>query len=95
MPRVARIPPRLQDLPVLIVDDNATNRRILVDLLRQWEMLPTAVDGGAAALTALRLAADARKPFRLILLDAAMPDMDGFVLAERIKQERDFAGPPS
>jgi two-component system, sensor histidine kinase and response regulator len=91
VPRVARIPPRLQDLPVLIVDDNATNRRILMDSLRQWQMCPTAVDGGATALTALRLAGDANRPFGLVLLDATLPDMDGFVLAERIKQDREFA----
>jgi two-component system sensor histidine kinase/response regulator len=90
-PRVALIPSKLQDTPVLIVDDNATNRRILTDTLRHWQMRPTAVESGAAALLALRQAADAGKPFRLVLVDAMMPEMDGFMLAARIKEEQDFA----
>ena len=70
---------------VLVVDDNATNRRILEQTLAGWEMRPTAVDGGPAALAALRAARQAGAEFDLVLLDANMPGMDGFALAERIQ----------
>ena len=83
-PSAAR-PERLRDLPVLVVDDNATNRRILEEVLGNWGMRPLAVDGGEAALAALGRAAAAGKPFPLVLLDAHMPGMDGFTLAERVR----------
>ena len=76
--------PMLVDLPVLIVDDNAVNRRVLQEQLTRWKMLPTAVDGGEAALAALGDAARAGRPYRLVLLDANMPDLDGFGVAEAI-----------
>jgi PAS domain S-box-containing protein len=77
---------RLRGLRVLVVDDSSTNRRILVSMLNKWAMAPTAVDGGQAALDTLGKAKAARKGFPLILIDAQMPEMDGFALAERIKQ---------
>ena len=63
---VIRPSPRRLDLaglPVLVVDDNATNRRILEELLSHWGMRPTAVDGGRAALAAIQRAGDAGEPF--------------------------------
>jgi signal transduction histidine kinase/CheY-like chemotaxis protein/HPt (histidine-containing phosphotransfer) domain-containing protein len=75
----------LNGLRTLVVDDNATNRRILVDLLTHWGMRPVAVEGGTAALDAMVAASDAGTPFVLALIDYQMPDMDGFTLAERIK----------
>jgi signal transduction histidine kinase/CheY-like chemotaxis protein/HPt (histidine-containing phosphotransfer) domain-containing protein len=74
----------LTDLPVLIVDDNGVNRRVLHDLLIRWKMRPTVVDSGAAALQALADASDRGQPFALVLLDANMPEMDGFEVARRI-----------
>jgi signal transduction histidine kinase/CheY-like chemotaxis protein/HPt (histidine-containing phosphotransfer) domain-containing protein len=79
------VSPKLEGINALIVDDNATNLRILKETLSHWHMKPTAVDNGTAALAALEGAA-AKDPFRLILLDGRMPEMDGFELAERIKQ---------
>jgi len=79
-------PEKLVNMPVLIVDDNATNRRILVEILVKWRMNPLPVNGGAAALAAIERAATDEKPFRLVLLDANMPDMSGFDVAESIKQ---------
>ena len=76
----------LQGLPVLVVDDNATNRRILEEQLTSWGIKPTLVNSGQAALVALHQAAEAGVPFPLVLLDAYMPHMDGFTVAERIKQ---------
>ncbi len=75
----------LQDLPVLVVDDNATNRRLLLEILKRWGMRATAVEGGEPALQALDIATAAGEPFPLVLLDAQMPEMDGFTLTERIK----------
>ncbi|MDP9279776.1 MAG: response regulator [Gemmatimonadota bacterium] len=68
-----------------MVDDNATNRRILEEILIAWGMKPKLVDGGFAAIEALDSALAAGKPFSLALIDFQMPDLDGFGLAERIK----------
>src|SRR5205814_2172020 len=67
----------LHGLRVLIVDDNATNRRILEEELQNWYMRPMAVEDGRAALVALEKASDEARPFPLVLLDAQMPRMDG------------------
>jgi signal transduction histidine kinase/CheY-like chemotaxis protein len=83
---------QLHGLPVLIVDDNATNRALLERLLGAWRMRPTAVDGGAAALRAMNRARAARNPFPLVLVDGRMPDMDGFALVTRIKQDPTLTG---
>jgi PAS domain S-box-containing protein len=82
----------LRGLTALVVDDNATNRRILVEMLRSWEMWPTAVDGAPAALAALASAKSAGQSFSLVLLDAHMPEMDGFTLAERIRENQQLVG---
>jgi len=75
----------LAGLDVLVVDDNATNRRILEDVLTGWGIRPTSVDGGLAAIAALERALAAGKPFPLAIIDFQMPDLDGFGLAGRIK----------
>jgi signal transduction histidine kinase/CheY-like chemotaxis protein len=77
----------LAGIRVLIVDDNAVNRRVLHDLLLRWKMAPTAVDSGSAAMRALADARDARRPFSLVLLDANMPQIDGFAVAQDIRGE--------
>jgi signal transduction histidine kinase/CheY-like chemotaxis protein/HPt (histidine-containing phosphotransfer) domain-containing protein len=82
----------LTDLPVLIVDDNSVNRRVLHDLLLRWKMRPTVVDSGAAALRALIAASEGREPFALVLLDANMPEMDGFEVARRIGATPNLGG---
>jgi len=87
---VPRDPMTLRDMRVLIVDDNATNRHILLRMLKNWYMTPTAVDSGAKAIVALREGKGIGRTFPLILLDAQMPDMDGFALAEIIKRNPDW-----
>jgi PAS domain S-box-containing protein len=82
----------MRGMPVLVVDDNSTNRRILEEMLAHWQMRPVAVDGGPAALAALTEAARAGEPFPLVLLDVNMPDMDGYELAQRIKEQPELAG---
>jgi two-component system sensor histidine kinase/response regulator len=76
----------LHGVRVLVVDDNATNRRILQATLTHWQMQPTAVESGALALVEMKRAAEAQEPFRLVLLDVQMPDMDGFQVLERIRK---------
>jgi two-component system, sensor histidine kinase and response regulator len=83
--REAMQPEQLLNVRVLVVDDNSTNRRILTGLLGRWGMKPVDVDGGPAALAALEEAKSSGDPFRLVLVDGQMPEMDGFMLAERIK----------
>ena len=68
------------------MDDNATNRRILQGMVTQWDMRPTSVEDGRTALFQLRRATIAGEPFRLVLLDAMMPEMDGFTFAERARE---------
>ena len=76
----------LRNIPALVVDDNATNRRILEEMLRSWGMRPTCVADGAAALAELDRAHERAKSYPLVLVDAQMPQMDGFQLAEAIKR---------
>jgi CheY-like chemotaxis protein len=75
----------LRNLPVLIVDDNPTNRHVLSKMLAGWGMRPVAVTSGAEALDRLQNADADTAPIRLILLDALMPDMDGFETARQIR----------
>lgn len=74
----------LKDVPVLVVDDNATNRRILEDTLLYWGMKPTVMETGPAALVAMEEAYKAGSPYDLVITDCMMPEMDGFELTERI-----------
>ncbi len=85
-------PAQVHGLPVLVVDDNATNRLILHEMLTRWGMKPTAVEGGREALAALDKARGDGVPFALVLLDGMMPEMDGFTLAERIRGNSELVG---
>ncbi len=80
----------LAGFPVLVVDDNATNRHILKIILRDWGMHPTAASSGTEALDMIRQAKAEGKRFPVALVDVMMPEMDGFQLAERIKQDPDL-----
>jgi CheY-like chemotaxis protein/HPt (histidine-containing phosphotransfer) domain-containing protein len=82
----------LEALPVLVEDDNETNRGILAEMLANWRMRPTAVDGGRAALAEMKRAGAAGDPFPLVLLDAVVPDLDGFAVAQEIKHDPVLAG---
>jgi two-component system, sensor histidine kinase and response regulator len=83
---VPRNPETLRGMRVLIVDDNATNRQILVKILQNWHMNPVAVESGAKATTVLKEGHGIGRVYPLILLDAQMPEMDGFMLAEAIRR---------
>jgi CheY-like chemotaxis protein len=83
----------LHDRRVLIVDDNATNRRVLHEMLLAWRMAPASAGSVLEALAALRAAKDSERPFDLVLADVQMPSADGFVLAAAITSDPAIAGP--
>ena len=85
-------PASLLHLPVLIVDDNATNRRILLEMIASCSADPQAVSSGPEALEVLQMAVQSGKPFPLAILDSQMPDMDGFALAQKIKENPAISG---
>ena len=84
---VAATPFHPEHVAVLIVDDNSVNRRILSEQVTRWGMTPTVVEGGRAAIEAMTAAVRDQRAFNLVLLDANMPDMDGFAVAETIAAE--------
>jgi len=84
----------LQGLPVMAVDDNATNRRLLNESLRVWGINPTLVASASEALRLLHQSAAAGKPYPLIIVDAHMPEMDGFSLVGHIKKDPQLASIP-
>jgi len=81
------VPACLHGLRVLVVDDTATNRRILDEILRCWQMEPTLARNASNALDLLRTSLQAGAPYRLVLTDAHMPDVDGFMLTESMRQD--------
>jgi len=80
----------LVGLPVLVVDDNPTNRRILGEMLRHWGMRPELAPSGAEAITTLQEADRRGVGFGLLVVDAQMPGMDGFTLVQRLRQQTDL-----
>ncbi|MGC8643236.1 MAG: response regulator [Isosphaeraceae bacterium] len=85
---------QLAGMPVLVVDDNATNRRILEEILRSWSMVPTVVASGKEALLVLKRAAVETRNFAAILFDLMMPEMDGIELASRVRELPAFVKTP-
>lgn len=86
-------PGHLLGARVLVVDDNATNREVLIELLRAWGLEPEEAEGGARALELLDRKAAAGAPFDFILLDMHMPEMDGTELARTISSGARSAAP--
>ncbi len=86
-------PAVVEDLPVLIIDDNKTNRRILTTMLANWHMKPQAFPSGADGLTSLVEATSKEDPFPLLILDCQMPEMDGYTVAKKIKDNPNIRQP--
>jgi CheY-like chemotaxis protein len=84
-------PEILEDVKVLVVDDNRTNRRILEGMLKRWGMKPTSVESGKDALERLSCAKNEGQPYALVLTDMHMPEMDGFSLVEQIRQNPELS----
>ena len=76
----------LNNLKVLIVDDNQTNRFVLTEYVKSWGCLPVEAVDGKEALIVFRDAVSSENPFDLILTDFQMPEMSGFYLANEIKK---------
>ncbi len=87
-------PEHFRELRVLVVDDNATNRKFLRLVLASWGCRHEECDSGPAALAALEAAHAANAPFSLALVDYQMPGMDGEELGRRIKASPDLASIP-
>jgi two-component system, sensor histidine kinase and response regulator len=77
---------------VLVVDDNATNRRILQQILENWTMKPTLAESVEQGLTLLKQARSRNEPFALVLTDMQMPGVDGLAFAELIRQDPELTG---
>ena len=92
--RVLKGPKALEDLRILVVDDNATNRRILEEMLASWQMKATCAADGAAALETLRRAALADERFHAVVSDCQMPEIDGFALARSIRRDEQLTDTP-
>lgn len=98
---ISNVPARKSDglesifnnLPILLVDDNRSAREVVTRVLRQMGLKPTTVDGAAPARDELRRAAAAGSSYPLVMIDAVMPDTDGFALARQIADEAVLAGP--
>ncbi|MCL4830014.1 MAG: PAS domain S-box protein [Caldilinea sp.] len=87
----APLPPAdLRGARVLIVDDNATNREILAAQLRAWGMIPNEAPDGAAALQKLEQSVGQGEPYRLVILDMQMPEMDGLAVGAAIRRDARF-----
>jgi PAS domain S-box-containing protein len=83
-PRPRKRPPGTRRPRVLIVDDNPTNRRILNAYVTNWGMRPVEAASGKQAILKLRQAVTEGDPFQVGLLDLMMPEMDGYVLGQKI-----------
>jgi PAS domain S-box-containing protein len=85
-------PPDVHGLRVLVVDDNATHRDILAEMLTNWRMRPTTVGSAQEAVAEVRRARAADEPYGVLLVDATMPPPDGFSLAEQLRAEPGYKG---
>jgi two-component system sensor histidine kinase/response regulator len=87
-------PKALEGLRVLVVDDNATNRRILEEMLASWHMKPATASDAESAISALQTAVGTNARFDVMISDCQMPDVDGFMLARRVRRDKRLAKMP-
>ena len=83
---------RLDRLPVLVVDDNATNRQIVTEMLTNWGMRPCGVPDAHSALRELTRASSLGQPYNLVILDALMPGQNSFSLANQLCRHSELQG---
>ncbi len=89
---IEQVPVDLKDLKVLVVDDNATNRTILREMLNRWGAEVSEAENGKIAFEVIKRTAESGDPFKLLLLDSIMPDMNGFQVMQHIKEQLDVSG---
>jgi signal transduction histidine kinase/DNA-binding response OmpR family regulator/HPt (histidine-containing phosphotransfer) domain-containing protein len=85
---------RVKGTQILVVDDNATNREVLIAQLQSWGAVVAEAESGSTALTCLRYAVATGSPFQLVLLDMMMPDMDGATLGRAILADDNLKSMP-
>jgi len=85
-------PAELKGMKALVVDDNATNRMILKEILTAWGMQVVEVPNGMEGLAELERAQESGDPYHVVLLDCRMPEMDGFQVGERLRDIPNLAG---
>ncbi len=90
--RAPELPGELRGMPVLVVDDNETNRRVLQRYREAWGLCPTVVGGGPEALAELRRTAVTPSAYRLVVLDMNMPGMDGEEVTRAVRGDPTLAG---
>jgi CheY-like chemotaxis protein len=91
---VQQVPPGIGGSSILLADDNATARSVLAGLLSGWGARVGVAECGHTALSAIRQAADGGRPFDALLLDARMPRLSGFAVAEHLVKNPGLCGPP-
>jgi signal transduction histidine kinase/PleD family two-component response regulator len=87
-PTLSFTPSILERHHALIVDDNATNRKLLTHLCQSWRLRHRVADGALTALDLCRKEARAGTPFDLVILDHHMPDIDGLGFAALLHSEK-------
>ncbi len=85
---------KLRDLPVLVVDDNATNRKIIAETLTTWGMKPLTANDAQQAIGILRQNLENNMSFPLVIVDALMPGMDGYELTKEVRKLKPDAESP-
>ncbi|MEX0819741.1 MAG: response regulator, partial [Pirellulaceae bacterium] len=85
---------RLRELPVLVVDDNATNRRIISETLKNWSMQPAVASDAQEAVGIFERSIAEGKLFPLVIVDALMPGMDGYELSKKLTALEARTRPP-
>jgi signal transduction histidine kinase/CheY-like chemotaxis protein len=88
------LPAGLHNVPVLVVDDNTTNLRILQDALIQWGMTPHLASSAIEGIDAMKRAQANAAPVQLVLVDFLMPGIDGFMMVAKIQEDASLRGVP-
>ena len=92
-PKFPLAPSQLERHHALIVDDNATNRKLLTHLCTAWRMAHRVADGAQTALVEIRAAARSGRPIDLVILDHHMPDIDGLGFAAMVRADPEIPRP--
>jgi two-component system sensor histidine kinase/response regulator len=84
-------PLQFDNTPVLVVEDNATIRHILKEMLKNWDMNVVEAESAEEALTLIDKAERGGTPYSLYLIDAYLPGMESFILQDHMRHNPDMA----